>query len=160
MRALLGSQALDPSSMFPRIFLASDTGSIFRVCLSPWSSNSKFAVLSYTLLLFFFILFLPQFRPIVAVEFVKNDSWPQLVPELREVIQDSDLVTRNAGSQWKTVHALTVFHSIIRPFQYFLNPKLPKEPVPPQLELIAQEILVPILALFHQLVEKETNVLT
>ncbi|CDO98714.1 unnamed protein product [Coffea canephora] len=143
MRALLGSQALDPSMI---------------------------------LVVFFF-------RPIVAVEFVKNDSWPQLVPELREVIQDSDLVTRNVGSQWKTVHALTVFHSIIRPFQqfkfstitemaptflimdlrkqymifelyYFLNPKLPKEPVPPQLELIAQEILVPILALFHQLVEK------
>ena len=38
--------------------------------------------------------------------------------------------------------------------QYFLNPKVAKEPVPPQLELIAKEILVPLLALFHHLVEK------
>jgi hypothetical protein len=38
--------------------------------------------------------------------------------------------------------------------QYFLNPTVAKEPVPPQLELIAKEFLVPLLALFHQLVEK------
>ena len=38
--------------------------------------------------------------------------------------------------------------------QYFLNPKVAKEPVPPQLELIAKEILVPMLRLFHQLAQK------
>jgi hypothetical protein len=38
--------------------------------------------------------------------------------------------------------------------QYFLNPKVAKEPVPPQLELIAKEILVPLLAVFHQFVGK------
>jgi hypothetical protein len=38
--------------------------------------------------------------------------------------------------------------------QYFLNPKVAREPVPPQLELIAKEILVPMLSLFHQLVQK------
>lgn len=38
--------------------------------------------------------------------------------------------------------------------QYFLNPKLAKEPVPPQLELIAKEIIVPMLTIFHCFVEK------
>lgn len=39
-------------------------------------------------------------------------------------------------------------------WQYFLNPKVAKEPVPMQLELIAKDILVPLLAVFHQFVEK------
>lgn len=39
-------------------------------------------------------------------------------------------------------------------WQYFSNPKVAKEPVPPQLELIAQEILVPMLMVFRNLVEK------
>jgi len=43
-------------------------------------------------------------------------------------------------------------HSFI--LQYFLNPKVAKEPVPPQLELISKEILVPLLTVFHQFVEK------
>nr|GMD89242.1 importin beta-like SAD2 homolog isoform X1 [Ipomoea batatas] len=38
-------------------------------------------------------------------------------------------------------------------WQYFLNPTLAKEPVPPQLELIAKEILVPLLAVFHHFVD-------
>lgn len=38
--------------------------------------------------------------------------------------------------------------------QYFLNSKVAKEPVPPQLEQIAKEVLVPLLAVFHHLVEK------
>lgn len=38
--------------------------------------------------------------------------------------------------------------------QYFLNSKVAKEPVPLQLEQIAKEILVPLLAVFHHLVEK------
>lgn len=39
-------------------------------------------------------------------------------------------------------------------WQYFLNPKVAKEPIPPQLELIAKDILVPLLIVFHQFVEK------
>ena len=39
-------------------------------------------------------------------------------------------------------------------WQYFLDPKVAKEPVPLQLEQIAKEILVPLLPLFHQFVEK------
>ncbi|KAD4385083.1 hypothetical protein E3N88_25251 [Mikania micrantha] len=93
------------------------------------------------------------FRPIVDADFVKTNLWHELVPELRLVIQDSDLVNKSGNSKWKTINALTVLQSVVRPFQYFLNPKLAKEPVPPQLELIAQEILVPLISLFHQFVE-------
>ncbi|KAI3687067.1 hypothetical protein L1987_80758 [Smallanthus sonchifolius] len=93
------------------------------------------------------------FRPIVDVHFVKHDLWHELVPELRLVIQDSDLVNKSGNSRWKTINALTLLQSVVRPFQYFLNPKLAKEPVPPQLGLIAQDILVPMVSLFHQFVE-------
>ncbi|RZC88230.1 hypothetical protein C5167_016031 [Papaver somniferum] len=94
------------------------------------------------------------FRLIVVNEFIKENSWPELVPELRSVIQNSNLVNEGGNSQWSTINALTVLQAIIRPFQYFLNPTIPKEPVPQQLQLIAKEILVPLLALFHHLVEK------
>ncbi|KAJ9536856.1 hypothetical protein OSB04_029589 [Centaurea solstitialis] len=93
------------------------------------------------------------FRPIVDAEFVKHNTWHELVPELRAVIQDSDLVNKSGNSRWKAINGLTVLQSVIRPFQYFLNPKVAKEPVPPQLELIAQEILVPLISVFHQRVE-------
>ncbi|XP_071706756.1 importin beta SMX1 [Rutidosis leptorrhynchoides] len=98
-------------------------------------------------------ILIEAFRPIVDAEFVKQNVWPELVPELRSVIQDSDLVNRNGNSTWKTINALTVLQSVIRPFQYFLNPRLAKEPVPSQLELIAQEIIVPLISVFHQFVE-------
>ncbi|KAK9079983.1 hypothetical protein SSX86_001658 [Deinandra increscens subsp. villosa] len=97
------------------------------------------------------------FRPIVDADFVKRSLWHELVPELRMVIQDSDLVNNSGNSRWKTINALTVLQSVVRPFQYFLNPKIAKEPVPPQLELIAQEILVPLISLFHQFVEDLCN---
>ncbi|XP_024986626.1 importin beta-like SAD2 [Cynara cardunculus var. scolymus] len=93
------------------------------------------------------------FRPIVDAEFVKHNMWHELVPELRSVIQDSDLVNKSGNSRWKAINGLTVLQSVIRPFQYFLNPKVAKEPVPSQLELIAQEILVPLITVFHQRVE-------
>ncbi|KAJ6797947.1 importin beta-like SAD2-like protein isoform X1 [Iris pallida] len=37
---------------------------------------------------------------------------------------------------------------------YFLNPTVPKEAVQSQLELIAKDILVPLLAMFHHFVDK------
>ncbi|KAL6990169.1 hypothetical protein U1Q18_015916 [Sarracenia purpurea var. burkii] len=98
------------------------------------------------------------FRVIVGAEFVKENLWPELVPELCAVIQNSDLINRSGNCEWKTINALTVLQSLIRPFQYFLNPKVAKEPVPPQLELIAQEILVPLLNVFHQCVEKALTI--
>lgn len=39
-------------------------------------------------------------------------------------------------------------------WQYFLNPKIAVEPVPPQLELIVEEIIVPFLTVFHNIVDK------
>lgn len=42
-------------------------------------------------------------------------------------------------------------------WQYFLNPKVAKEQVPPQLEPIAQEVLAPLISIFHQLVEDLTS---
>ncbi|KAH9766422.1 Importin N-terminal domain-containing protein [Citrus sinensis] len=97
---------------------------------------------------------LEAFRVIVGVEFVKQNSWPELVHELQSAIQSSYLISKDANSGWTTVNGLMVLHALIKPFQYFLNPKLAKEPVPPQLELIAKEIIVPMLSIFHCFVEK------
>ncbi|KAK6930334.1 Importin-beta, N-terminal domain [Dillenia turbinata] len=94
------------------------------------------------------------FRVIVVAEFVNSNLWPELVPELRSVIQNSDLINNDANSDWKTINALVVLQALVRPFQYFLNPKVANEPVPPQLEILSSEILVPLQAAFHQLVEK------
>lgn len=58
-----------------------------------------------------------QFRSIVAVEFVKKNSWPELVPQLRTVIRGGDLINGCGYSVWKTFNALNVLHSLIRPFQ-------------------------------------------
>ncbi|KAK7348003.1 hypothetical protein VNO80_22551 [Phaseolus coccineus] len=92
-------------------------------------------------------------RPIVVADFVKQNLWPELVPDLQSAIQNSNLIS-GSNTKWNTVNALIVLHALLRPFQYFLNPKVAKEPVPPQLELISKEILVPLLAVFHQFVEK------
>ncbi|XP_077240476.1 ARM repeat superfamily protein isoform X2 [Tasmannia lanceolata] len=94
------------------------------------------------------------FRVIVVADFVKENSWPEFLPELRSVIQNSNILNEGSHYQCKTINALTVLQTIIKPFQYFLNPKLAKEPVPQQLELIAKDILVPLLAAFHHLLEK------
>ncbi|OMO58548.1 hypothetical protein COLO4_34539 [Corchorus olitorius] len=96
------------------------------------------------------------FRIIVVAEFVKQNSWPELVPELRSAIQSSNVISNGANCEWSTINSLTVLHALVRPFQYFLNPKVAKEPVPLQLELIAKEILAPLLTVFHHLVEKAT----
>ncbi|KAK7363423.1 hypothetical protein VNO77_05566 [Canavalia gladiata] len=93
------------------------------------------------------------FRAIAVADFVKQNLWPELVPNLQSAIQNSHLIN-SSNSKWNTLNALIVLHSLLRPFQYFLNPKVAKEPVPAPLELIAQEILVPLLAVFHQFVEK------
>ncbi|KAK2358448.1 ARM repeat superfamily protein [Trifolium repens] len=93
------------------------------------------------------------FRIVAAADFVRKSLWLELVPNLQSAIQNSHLIN-SSNSTWNTVNALIVLHALLRPFQYFLNPKVAKEPVPPQLELIAKEILVPLLAVFHQFVGK------
>ncbi|KAK8954694.1 hypothetical protein KSP39_PZI001620 [Platanthera zijinensis] len=94
------------------------------------------------------------FRVIIATDFVKENSWPNLIPELNSAIQSSKLLSQNPHSQWSTINSLIVLQTTIRPFQYFLNPEVPKESVPPQLELIAEDILVPLQATVHFLVDK------
>ncbi|KAI0518612.1 hypothetical protein KFK09_006048 [Dendrobium nobile] len=94
------------------------------------------------------------FRVIITSDFVKENSWPDLIPELKSVIQSSKLISQSPCSQWSTINALIVLQTTIRPFQYFLNPKVPKEPVPLQLELIVEVILVPLQATFHFFVDK------
>ncbi|XP_015944961.1 importin beta-like SAD2 homolog [Arachis duranensis] len=93
------------------------------------------------------------FQSVAVAEFVKQNSWPELVPYLQSAIQNSNLIN-GSSSACSTINALVVLHALLRPFQYFLNPKVPKEPVPLQLELIAKEILVPLLSIFHQFVGK------
>ncbi|CAJ1940740.1 unnamed protein product [Sphenostylis stenocarpa] len=93
------------------------------------------------------------FRAIVVADFVKQNLWPELVPNLQFAIQNSHLIS-GSNTKWNTLNSVLVLHALLRPFQYFLNPKVAKEPVPPQLELISKDILVPLLAFFHQFVEK------
>ncbi|XP_010465777.1 PREDICTED: uncharacterized protein LOC104746078 isoform X1 [Camelina sativa] len=90
---------------------------------------------------------------VVVSEFVKKNAWPELVPELRSAIEKSSLIS-SSNSSWSTVNALMILLTVVKPFQYFLQPKLAKEPVPQQLESITKEILVPLVSVFHHLTEK------
>ncbi|XP_038874632.1 importin beta-like SAD2 homolog isoform X2 [Benincasa hispida] len=94
------------------------------------------------------------FHSIVINEFVKQNSWPELVSDLCSAIQNSNLFNNGAECQWNAINTLSVLCTTCRPFQYFLNPKDSKEPVPPQLELLANTIIVPLLAVFHRLVQQ------
>ncbi|RID63443.1 hypothetical protein BRARA_E02452 [Brassica rapa] len=96
---------------------------------------------------------LELFHIVVVSEFVKKDAWPELVLELRSAIEKSSLISCSESS-WSTVNALMVLLTVVKPFQYFLQPKLVKEPVPQQLESISNEVLVPLVAVFHRLVDK------
>ncbi|XP_011656322.1 uncharacterized protein LOC101205180 isoform X1 [Cucumis sativus] len=94
------------------------------------------------------------FHSIVINEFVKQNSWPELVSDLCSAIQNSNLASSGAECQLNAINVLSVLCTTCRPFQYFLNPKDSKEPVPPQLELLANTIIVSLLAVFHRLVEQ------
>nr|AAX96578.1 expressed protein [Oryza sativa Japonica Group]ABA95456.1 Importin-beta N-terminal domain containing protein, expressed [Oryza sativa Japonica Group] len=94
------------------------------------------------------------FRQVIEKDFVKENLWPELVPQLKQVIQSSNIISPGQHPEWNTINALTVLQSVVRPFQYFLNPKVAKEPVPPQLEQIASEILVPLQVTFHHIADK------
>ncbi|PUZ45866.1 hypothetical protein GQ55_8G258700 [Panicum hallii var. hallii] len=94
------------------------------------------------------------FRQVVEKDFVKDNLWPELIPQLKLVIQSSNLISPGQHPEWNTINALKVLQSVVRPFQYFLNPKVAKEPVPQQLEQIAAEILVPLQLTFHHFADK------
>ncbi|KAJ3687433.1 hypothetical protein LUZ61_016597 [Rhynchospora tenuis] len=103
-------------------------------------------------------LLIEPFHLVISKEFVTENSWPQLIPHLKSVIQNSNLISPPGHSHWKTINALTLLQALTRPFQYFLNPKVPKEPVPEQLEHVATEILAPSQATFHHFVDKVLSV--
>lgn len=94
------------------------------------------------------------FRQVIEKDFVKENLWPELVPQLKQVIHSSNIISPGQHPEWNTINALRVLQSVVRPFQYFLNPKVAKEPVPPQLEQIASEILVPLQVTFHHIADK------
>jgi hypothetical protein len=91
----------------------------------------------------------------VAVhDFAKQKSWSELVPALKTAIHNSDLVTVPAPSEFKTLNVLIALQTIIKPFQYFVDPTVAREPAPEQLELISKELLAPLQAIFHHLVQE------
>lgn len=49
---------------------------------------------------------------------------------------------------------MSVAYFCVFALQYFLQPKLAKEPVPQQLEGITKEILVPLVSVLHRLIDK------
>jgi len=59
-----------------------------------------------------------QFRPIVIADFVKQNLWPELVPNLQSAIQNSHLIC-GSNTKWNSVNALIVLHALLRPFQVF-----------------------------------------
>ena len=59
-----------------------------------------------------------QFRSVAGAEFVKQNSWPELVPNLQSAIQNSNLIN-GSSSTWSTINALVVLHALLRPFQVF-----------------------------------------
>lgn len=61
-----------------------------------------------------------QFRIVVVAEFVEQNCWPELVPELRSAIWNSNLITNGANCECNTINALTVLHALIRPFQVLI----------------------------------------
>lgn len=58
-----------------------------------------------------------QFHNIVINEFVKKNSWPELVSDLCSAIQNSNVFNDGAECQWNAINALSVLCTTCRPFQ-------------------------------------------
>jgi hypothetical protein len=99
------------------------------------------------------------FRLVAVHDFAKQKSWSELVPALKTAIHNSDLVTVPAPSEFKTLNVLIALQTIIKPFQYFVDPTVAREPAPEQLELISKELLAPLQAIFHHLVQEGYEVM-
>lgn len=61
-----------------------------------------------------------QFRQVVEKDFVKDNLWPELIPQLKLVIQSSNLISPGHHPEWNTINALKVLQSVVRPFQVCL----------------------------------------
>nr|PNR26439.1 hypothetical protein PHYPA_031014 [Physcomitrium patens] len=94
------------------------------------------------------------FRVVAVNDFAKNMTWPELVPAFKAAIQSSNLLNTAGDAELRTLNVLIGVQTITKPFQYFLNPTVAHEPVPEQLELIANELLSPLHGIFHHLVQQ------
>ncbi|XP_024522406.1 uncharacterized protein LOC9646477 [Selaginella moellendorffii] len=96
------------------------------------------------------------FRIVASHDFSGQEkSWQELVPALHNAVKNSDLVADGSTAPaYKTLNALLAIQAITKPFQYFLDPTVAREPVPPLLELISSDLLVPLHGFFHHLVEQ------
>lgn len=79
------------------------------------SLPSLFWVLSYILM-----VCIKQFRQVIEKDFVKENLWPELVPQLKQVIHSSNIISPGQHPEWNTINALTVLQSVVRPFQVYL----------------------------------------
>lgn len=94
------------------------------------------------------------FRVVAANDFAKEMTWPELVPAFKTAIQNSDLVNVRGASELKTLNVLMGLETIIKPYKYFMDPTVAREPVPEQLELVCKELLAPLQGIFHHLVQQ------
>ncbi|KAG0600495.1 hypothetical protein M758_11G038800 [Ceratodon purpureus] len=94
------------------------------------------------------------FRFVADNDFAKKMTWPELVPAFKTAIQNSDLVNVSGASELKTLNVLMGLQTIIKPYKYFMDPTVAREPVPEQLELISKELLAPLQGIFHHLVQQ------
>eukprot|EP00250_Pteridium_aquilinum_P033256 c5372_g1_i1 orf=217-3513(+) len=93
------------------------------------------------------------FRFILDNDFVRTNTWPELVPAMKTALQ-TNLLNKAGSLEVRAYNVLVALQAMVKPFRYFMNPTLAREPVPEQLELISGELLVPSHQLVHMLVEE------
>ncbi|MCO5600948.1 hypothetical protein L7F22_055065 [Adiantum nelumboides] len=94
------------------------------------------------------------FHIILCDDFVQTNTWPELIPAMRTALQMSNLVNASGSVEIRAFNVLVALQAMVKPFRYFMNPKVAREPVPEQLELISKDLLAPLHQYFHSLVEE------
>ncbi|CAI5474972.1 unnamed protein product [Closterium sp. Yama58-4] len=113
------------------------------------------------------------FSVVVRTELASPSGWPQLLPGLKAALLSSDLIravgsasttapgpsdpASAAAATFSTVTVLTVLRAVTKPYRYFLDPTNDKEPVPPVLEAIASDLLLPLMPLMHHLLAAQAQ---
>ncbi|CAI5511663.1 unnamed protein product, partial [Closterium sp. Naga37s-1] len=113
------------------------------------------------------------FSAVVRTELASPSGWPQLLPGLKAALLSSDLIqavgsasaaapgpsdpASAAAATFSTVTVLTVLRAVTKPYRYFLDPTNDKEPVPPVLEAIASDLLLPLMPLMHHLIAAQAQ---
>ncbi|GJP36938.1 hypothetical protein CLOM_g21398 [Closterium sp. NIES-68] len=108
------------------------------------------------------------FSAVVRTELASPSGWPQLLPGLKAALQSSDLIRAvdsasaapgpsDPAAAFSTVTVLTVLRAVTKPYRYFLDPSKEKEPVPPVLETITSDLLLPLMPLMHHLITAQAQ---